>query len=88
MENTGYPCPGCGAPADLVAGCRTCGRPPYPPAAEVVRLDREITELAPRVEAARLAYQDLSGRLVTARQRRAALAARIRQEIPAPRAAG
>ncbi|WP_431879745.1 hypothetical protein [Micromonospora marina] len=42
----------------------------------------------PRVEAARLAYQDLSGRLVTARQRRAALAARIRQEIPAPRAAG
>ncbi|MGV9371679.1 SCO7613 C-terminal domain-containing membrane protein [Micromonospora tulbaghiae] len=88
MENTGYPCPGCGAPADLVAGCRTCGRPPYPPAAEVVRLDREITELAPRVEAARLAYQDLSGRLVTARQRRAALATRIRQEIPAPRAAG
>ncbi|MDO3684218.1 SCO7613 C-terminal domain-containing membrane protein [Micromonospora sp. C28ISP2-4] len=88
MENSGYPCPGCGAPADLVAGCRACGRPPYPPAAEVVRLDREITELAPRVEAARLAYQDLSGRLVTARQRRAALAARIRQEIPAPRAAG
>ncbi|KAB1907992.1 hypothetical protein F8279_08545 [Micromonospora sp. AMSO1212t] len=88
MENTGYPCPGCGAPADLVAGCRACGRPPYPPAAEVVRLDREITELTPRVEAARLAYQDLSGRLVTARQRRAAVAARIRQEIPAPRAAG
>ncbi|MFJ6954810.1 SUI1 family translation initiation factor, partial [Micromonospora aurantiaca (nom. illeg.)] len=54
MENTGYPCPGCGAPADLVAGCRACGRPPYPPAAEVVRLDREITELVPRVEAARL----------------------------------
>ncbi|MBU8856840.1 MULTISPECIES: hypothetical protein [unclassified Micromonospora] len=88
MENTGYPCPGCGAPADLVAGCRACGRPPYPPAAEVVRLDREITGLVPRVEAARLAYQDLSGHLVTARQRRAALAARIRQEIPAPRAAG
>ncbi|MEE3918438.1 hypothetical protein V2I01_07155 [Micromonospora sp. BRA006-A] len=88
MENTGYPCRGCGAPADLVAGCRGCGRPPYPPAAEVVRLDREITELVPRVEAARLAYQDLSVRLVTARQRRAALAARVRQEIPAPRAAG
>lgn len=84
MENTGYPCPGCGAPADLTAGCRGCGRPPYPPAAEVIRLDREITELVPRVEAARLAYQDLSGRLSTARQRRAALAARIRQEIPVP----
>ncbi|MEU9512809.1 SCO7613 C-terminal domain-containing membrane protein [Micromonospora sp. NPDC048169] len=88
MENTGYPCPGCGAPADLVAGCRGCGRPPYPPAAEVIRLDREIGELVPRVEAARLAYQELSGRLVTARQRRAALAARVRQEIPAPHAAG
>ncbi|MFG3683349.1 SCO7613 C-terminal domain-containing membrane protein [Micromonospora chalcea] len=84
MENTGYPCPGCGAPADLTAGCRGCGRPPYPPAAEVIRLDREITELVPRVEAARLAYHDLSGRLSTARQRRSALAARIRQEIPVP----
>ncbi|WP_439427215.1 SCO7613 C-terminal domain-containing membrane protein [Micromonospora sp. LA-10] len=50
----------------------------------MIRLDREITELVPRVEAARLAYQDLSGRLSTARQRRAALAARIRQEIPVP----
>ncbi|MFI2709652.1 SCO7613 C-terminal domain-containing membrane protein [Micromonospora sp. NPDC018662] len=85
MENTGYPCPGCGAPADLVAGCRGCGRPPYPPAAEVVRLDREIAALTPRVDAARLAYQELAGRLSTARQRRAALAARIRLEIPAPR---
>ncbi|MFI5832595.1 SCO7613 C-terminal domain-containing membrane protein [Micromonospora sp. NPDC051300] len=87
MENTGYPCPGCGAPADLVVGCRTCGRPPYPPAAEVVRLDREITALAPRVDAARLAYQELAGRLSTVRQRRAELAARIRAEIPAPRPA-
>ncbi|GAB3078278.1 SCO7613 C-terminal domain-containing membrane protein [Micromonospora schwarzwaldensis] len=87
MENTGYPCPGCGAPADLVAGCRACGRPPYPPAAEVVRLDREIAALTPRVDAARLAYQELAGRLSTVRQRRAALAARIRLEIPAPRPA-
>lgn len=85
MENTGYPCPGCGAPADLVAGCRACGRPPYPPAAEVVRLDREIAALTPRVDAARVAYQELAGRLSTARQRRTALAARIRLEIPAPR---
>ncbi|MFI7213921.1 SCO7613 C-terminal domain-containing membrane protein [Micromonospora maritima] len=85
MENTGYPCPGCGAPADLVAGCRGCGRPPYPPAAEVVRLDREIAALTPRVEAARVAYQELAGRLSTVRQARAALAARIRLEIPAPR---
>ena len=53
MENTGYPCPGCGAPADLASGCPGCGRPPYPPAAEVVRLDREIAALAPEVERAR-----------------------------------
>ncbi|SCG73543.1 SCO7613 C-terminal domain-containing membrane protein [Micromonospora humi] len=85
MENTGYPCPGCGAPADLAVGCRACGRPPCPPAAEVVRLDREIAALTPRVDAARLAYQELAGRLSTVRQRRAALAARIRAEIPAPR---
>ncbi|MFG3302791.1 SCO7613 C-terminal domain-containing membrane protein [Micromonospora chersina] len=85
MENTGYPCPGCGAPADLASGCPGCGRPPYPPAAEVVTLDREIAGLAPRVEAARVAYQELAGRLSTARERRADLAARIRLEIPAPR---
>ncbi|MEU0150552.1 SCO7613 C-terminal domain-containing membrane protein [Micromonospora fulviviridis] len=85
MENTGYPCPGCGAPADLASGCPGCGRPPYPPAAEVVRLDREIAGLTPRVEAARVAYQELAGRLSTARQRRAELAARVRLEIPAPR---
>ncbi|MGW9195850.1 SCO7613 C-terminal domain-containing membrane protein [Micromonospora chersina] len=85
MENTGYPCPGCGAPADLASGCPGCGRPPYPPAAEVVTLDREIAGLTPRVEAARIAYQELAGLLSTARQRRAELAARIRLEIPAPR---
>ncbi|MCI4062461.1 hypothetical protein MRQ36_07755 [Micromonospora sp. R77] len=84
MENTGYPCPGCGAPADLVAGCPGCGRPPYPPAAEVVRLDRQIATLTPEVERARVTYQELLGRLGTARQRRSELAARIRAEIPPP----
>ncbi|MFG2058334.1 SCO7613 C-terminal domain-containing membrane protein [Micromonospora sp. NPDC048930] len=76
MENTGYPCPGCGAPADLVAGCRGCGRPPYPPAAEVIRLDREIATLTPQVEQARVTYQDLAGRLGAALARRAELSAR------------
>ncbi|SCG58063.1 SCO7613 C-terminal domain-containing membrane protein [Micromonospora inositola] len=84
MENTGYPCPGCGAPADLASGCPGCGRPPYPPAAEVVRLDREIAALAPEVERARVTYQDLTARLGAARQRRTQLAARIRLEIPSP----
>jgi hypothetical protein len=84
VENTGYPCPGCGAPADLVTGCPGCGRPPYPPAAEVVRLDREIAALTPQVERARVTYQELSTRLGTTRQRRSELAARIRAEIPPP----
>ncbi|MDZ5444794.1 hypothetical protein U2F26_18930 [Micromonospora sp. 4G57] len=84
MENTGYPCPGCGAPADLASGCPGCNRPPYPPAAEVVRLDREIATLAPEVERARVTYQDLLARLGSARQRRSELAARIRLEIPPP----
>ncbi|MFE9205785.1 SCO7613 C-terminal domain-containing membrane protein [Micromonospora sp. NPDC007230] len=88
MENTGYPCPGCGAPADLASGCPGCGRPPYPPAAEVVRLDREIAALTPQVERARVAYQELATRLGAARQHRAELAARIRREIPAPRPVG
>ncbi|MGC4897512.1 SCO7613 C-terminal domain-containing membrane protein [Micromonospora sp. DT31] len=87
MDDTRYPCPGCGAPADLTVGCRGCGRPPYPPAAQVIRLDREIAALAPRVEAARVAYQDLAGRLSTARHRRGELAAQVRREIPAPRPA-
>ncbi|MEU8260196.1 hypothetical protein AB0C02_06185 [Micromonospora sp. NPDC048999] len=88
MENTGYPCPGCGAPADLVSGCPGCGRPPYPPAAEVIRLDREIATLTPQVERARVTYQELTARLGAARQRRTELAARIRLEIPAPRPLG
>ncbi|MFE9688225.1 SCO7613 C-terminal domain-containing membrane protein [Micromonospora sp. NPDC005806] len=88
MENTGYPCPGCGTPADLAAGCPGCGRPPYPPAAEVIRLDREIATLAPQVEQARVAYQGLTARLDAAVRRRAEMVARIRWEIPPPRPAG
>ncbi|SCL39512.1 hypothetical protein GA0070624_6593 [Micromonospora rhizosphaerae] len=84
MENTGYPCPGCGAPADLASGCPGCGRPPYPPAAEVVRLDQEIVSLGAELERARRRYQDLLDRLQVTRQRRAELVVLIRAEIPAP----
>ncbi|MER7458605.1 hypothetical protein [Micromonospora sp. NPDC126480] len=83
MENSAYPCPACGAPADLGTGCSGCGRPPYPPAAEVIRLDREIVTLAAEVERARQAYQQVADRLGAARQRRTALAAAIRAEFPA-----
>ncbi|MEU4770631.1 hypothetical protein [Micromonospora sp. NPDC023644] len=87
MQNIGYPCPACGAPADLGSGCSGCGRPPYPAAAEVVRLDREIVALGGEVERARAAYQGLADRLGAARQRRAALAAAVRAEFPVSRPA-
>ncbi|MFJ8685005.1 SCO7613 C-terminal domain-containing membrane protein [Micromonospora wenchangensis] len=88
MQNTGYPCPRCGAPAELTRGCAGCGLGPYPPAAEVVRLDREIVALGREVERARLTYQGLGSRLLAAQRRRAELAARIRREIPAPVSVG
>ncbi|MEU6075496.1 hypothetical protein, partial [Micromonospora sp. NPDC047074] len=87
MQNTGYPCPACGAPADLASGCTGCGRPPHPAAAEVVRLDREIVALGGEVERARTAYQGLVDRLAGTRQRRAALAAAVRAEFPVARPA-
>ncbi|MFI7573586.1 SCO7613 C-terminal domain-containing membrane protein [Micromonospora sp. NPDC049497] len=84
MENSAYPCPACGAPADLGTGCSGCGRPPYPPAAEVFRLDREIVTLGAEAERARQAYHEVTERLGTARRRRAEVAAAIRAEFPAP----
>ncbi|MEU4642185.1 hypothetical protein [Micromonospora sp. NPDC023814] len=86
MQTTGYPCPACGAPASLGSGCSGCGRPPYPAAAEVIRLDREIVALGGEVERARAAYQGLVDRLAASRRRRAELAAAIRAEFPGPAA--
>ncbi|MGN9779014.1 SCO7613 C-terminal domain-containing membrane protein [Micromonospora sp. H33] len=86
MDNSAYPCPACGAPADLDAGCSACGRPPYPPAAEVIRLDREIAALGAEVERARRAYEEVTDRLGAARRRRTELAAAIRAEFPVPAA--
>ncbi|MFI6229414.1 SCO7613 C-terminal domain-containing membrane protein [Micromonospora echinospora] len=74
----------CAAPADLTVGCRACGRGPDPTAAEVVRLDVEITVLAGRVEQARRAYLDLGAALGTAQRRRADLAARVRASRTVP----
>ncbi|MFE0589356.1 SCO7613 C-terminal domain-containing membrane protein [Micromonospora echinospora] len=74
----------CAAPADLTVGCRACGRGPDPTAAEVVRLDAEITVLAGRVEQARRAYLDLGAALGTAQRRRADLAARVRASRTVP----
>ncbi|MER7335087.1 MULTISPECIES: SCO7613 C-terminal domain-containing membrane protein [unclassified Micromonospora] len=86
MQTTGYPCPACGAPASLGSGCSGCGRPPYPAAAEVIRLDREIAALGGEVERARVAYQGLVDRLAASRRRRAELAAAVRAEFPGPAA--
>ncbi|MFI6782793.1 SCO7613 C-terminal domain-containing membrane protein [Micromonospora sp. NPDC050276] len=87
MDDTRYPCPACGAPADLSAGCTGCRRAPDPIAAEVVRLSREVAELEPEVERARHTYTELAGRLAAASRRRAELAAVVRAGLAAPVAA-
>ncbi|TNH23440.1 hypothetical protein FHG89_27145, partial [Micromonospora orduensis] len=93
MDDTRYPCPACGAPADLSAGCAGCRRPPDPVAAEVVRLGREVAQLEPRVEQARRTYTELAGRLAATSRRRAELAAVVRAGVaasvvgPVPRSA-
>ncbi|WBB79417.1 hypothetical protein O7606_25205 [Micromonospora sp. WMMD882] len=84
MQTSSYPCPGCGAPADLTAGCRSCGRGPDPVAAEVIRLDAEISVLSGRVAQARRTYHELGTTLRAARQRRAELAARVRATRTTP----
>ncbi|MFE9189426.1 SCO7613 C-terminal domain-containing membrane protein [Micromonospora sp. NPDC007208] len=84
MDDTRYPCPACGAPADLSAGCSGCRRAPDPIAAEVVRLSREAAELEPQVERARRAYTELAGRLSAVSRRRAELAAVVRAGLVAP----
>ncbi|MEU5905938.1 hypothetical protein ABZ780_16355 [Micromonospora sp. NPDC047467] len=78
MDDTRYPCPACGASADLKAGCTGCRRPPDPVAAEVVRLGREVARLEPEVERARRTYTELAGQLTAASRRRAELAAVVR----------
>ncbi|MFI6270388.1 SCO7613 C-terminal domain-containing membrane protein [Micromonospora zamorensis] len=83
MDDTRYPCPACGAPADLTVGCTGCSRAPDPTAAEVVRLSREIAQLEPQVERARHAYTELAGRLSALSRRRAELAAVVRAGLAA-----
>jgi hypothetical protein len=73
-----YPCPACGAPADLARGCSGCGRAPDPDAAEVARLNVVIADLAVRERRCRQAYQAVVAELAETRQRRDAIAARVR----------
>ncbi|MEV4658494.1 hypothetical protein [Micromonospora sp. NPDC049301] len=84
MDDIGYPCPACGAPADLSAGCAGCRRPPDPIAAEVVRLGREVARLGPEVERARRTYAELAARLAATSRRQAELAAIVRAGVAAP----
>ncbi|MEU5782992.1 SCO7613 C-terminal domain-containing membrane protein [Micromonospora lupini] len=83
MDDTRYPCPACGAPADLSAGCVGCRRPPDPVAAEVVRLGREVDRLGPEVERAHRTYTELAGLLAATSRRRAELAAVVRAGLAA-----
>ncbi|MBM7490627.1 hypothetical protein JOD64_001849 [Micromonospora luteifusca] len=83
MDDTRYPCPACGAPADLSTGCTGCRRAPDPIAAEVCRLGREVAQLEPEVERARRTYTELAGRLSAMSRRRAELAAVVRAGVAA-----
>lgn len=84
-SETIYPCPVCGAGADLVRGCPRCGRGPDPIAAEVIRLNAEIAGLVGRVEQARQTYLGLTATLRQRQQRRAELAARVQAMVLAER---
>ncbi|MFG1872328.1 SCO7613 C-terminal domain-containing membrane protein [Micromonospora arborensis] len=83
MDDTRYPCPACGAPADLSTGCTGCRRAPDPIAAEVCRLSSEVAQLEPEVERARRTYTELAGRLSATSRRRAELAAVVRAGLAA-----
>ncbi|GGM65207.1 SCO7613 C-terminal domain-containing membrane protein [Dactylosporangium sucinum] len=83
-----YPCPFCGAPADLDAGCSGCGRPAYPDAAEVLRLNgrtielyREVQGARAQLDEARTRYGAAVQRFTAAQSQRDLLAARVRQAV-------
>lgn len=79
-----YPCPACGAPADLTAGCSGCGRAPDPEAAEVIRLDGVINGLAAQAQRQWDAYQTTAAELADTKQRRDIAAARVRARMAPP----
>src|SRR3954470_10900325 len=76
-----YPCPFCGAPAGLESGCSRCGRPPFPDAAEVVRLNGRTRELHAEAEAARAVFGAAALRYNEALSQRNMLAARVKAAV-------
>ncbi|WFE26958.1 hypothetical protein O7623_27445 [Solwaraspora sp. WMMD791] len=78
-----YPCPACGTPANLIAGCPGCGRAPDPVAAEVIRLDGEIAGLTARVEQIRVAWLAATHQLRAAQTRRHQLASQVQAAVRA-----
>ncbi|MEV6929813.1 hypothetical protein AB0M46_35710 [Dactylosporangium sp. NPDC051485] len=78
-----YPCPFCGAAAGLETGCSGCGRPPYPEAAEVLRLNARTIELYAEVEAARYSYGAAVQRYTAVQSERNVLAARVKAAVAA-----
>src|SRR2546421_10072602 len=76
-----YPCPACGARADLTTGCSACHRPPDPEAARVTELNGTIAELTRQVERARLAYGEAVGVLNATIRERNELAQRVQARV-------
>ena len=68
-----YTCTYCGSPADPVHGCPGCGRPAPPLAAEIERLDRDISEMTSRDLAIQRERANLSSRMQAALHQRALL---------------
>src|SRR5215470_4764218 len=81
---TSYPCPACGAPADLDTGCTGCHRPPDPRAAEVTELNGVIGTLSAEVEQAHRAYGDAVARLNAVIARRDHLAREVMARVATP----
>jgi hypothetical protein len=84
---TDYPCPTCGARADLTDGCSGCHLPPDPVAAEVVSLAATIAGLNTEVEEARSRYTAVLQRRGAAIERHNELVGQIRARTSAPPAA-
>ncbi|GAA2515786.1 SCO7613 C-terminal domain-containing membrane protein [Pilimelia columellifera] len=72
-----YPCPFCGAPASLAAGCPRCGRGPDPEAAEAIAIDAALPGLRNALSTAAAAHEAAQIRLAEAEQRRSVLAAAV-----------
>src|SRR5215204_5366588 len=80
-EESAYPCPVCHTLTTLEHSCPGCGRAPDRNAAAVITLDHQILDLRGRVDAAKLAYDELVGQLAELRRQRESYATLVRMSV-------